>query len=315
MKIGALEAIIGIAVIGLLAGWWQIPTLAAAAGITQQQIGEACAGLSVQPSAYATAYFIDPTTNNQKTQVPTTMIFAKPGTSVVYNATTGSATQATITSVPCGTPLAIVAGDGGGTTYYYNAAMFSAVDKVSVFADLEVQKSGAASIYLHNATSTGWGTSTMLNNASMTDPDTTVKVQVKVPTTAGARFGDLGWALCVKYNSLNFTKIYPQPSTSSVNIPHVKGTANLDTVACYEMPGMLVSAGADWEGTLYLDPASGNHLNATTIGLTVVDKTNMLFNGQLVQGYDTSVTNGQNTDAGIADVSTATAVTIVPVGI
>jgi hypothetical protein len=41
----------------------------------------------------------------------------------------------------------------------------------------------------------------------------------------------------------------------------------------------------------------------------------MLFNGQLVQGYDTSVTNGQNTDAGIADVSTATAVTIVPAGI
>ncbi len=314
MKIGAIEAIVGLLVLGFLTGYIQLP-LAAGAAISQQQVGEACAGLSVQPSAYATAYFIDPTTNNQKTQVASTMIFAKPGTSVVYNSTTGSASMATTTSVPCGTPLAIVAGDGGGTTYYYNAAMFSAVDKVSVFADLEVQKSGAASINVHNATSTGWGTTTSLVNTSMTDPDTTIDVQVKVPTTAGARFGDLGWALCVKYNSLNFTKIYPQPSVSSVNIPHVKGTTTLDTVACYEMPGLLISAGSDWEGSLYIDPASGNHLNATTIGITVVDKTNMLFNGGLTAGYDTGVTDGQNTDAGRADVSTATAVTIVPAGI
>ena len=309
MKIGALEVIIGIAVIGLLAGWWQLPTMAAA-GVTQQQVGEACAGLSVQPTAYATAYFIDPTSNNQKTQVATTMIFAKPGTSVIYNATTGSATAASATGVPCGTPLAIVAGDGGGTTYYYNAAMFSAVDKVSVFSDLEVQKSGAASIYVHNDTSTGWASSVYLGNESITDPDTTIKVQAKVPTTAGAYFGDKGWAMCLKYNSMNFTKMYPQPYTSTVSIPSVKGTTTLDSVSCYEMPGLLVSGGADYEGTLYLDKAAGNILNATTIGITLVDKTSMLFNGELKVGYDTSITDGANTDAGRANVATTAAVTI-----
>lgn len=306
MKIGALEALIGLAIIGLLAGWWQLPTLAA--GVTQQQIGEACAGLSVQPTAYATAYFIDPTTNNQKTQVASTMIFAKPGTSVIYNSTTGSTTAATVTGVPCGTPLAIVAGDGGGTTYYYNAAMFAAVDKVSVFADLEVVKSGAASLRLHNDTSTGWATTTKIGNSTITDPDTTISVQVRVPTTAGAYFGNLGWAMCVKYDSANFTQVYPSPNSGMASIPHVKATSTLNTVECYAMPGLLVSAGSNWEGVLYLNKASGNLLNDSAIDIVLVDKTNMLFNGALVEGYDTSVTNGVNTDAGITDVSTSSAV-------
>lgn len=280
------------------------------------QSGAACEGLATQPIVYATADWIDPTQNNKETQVATTVIFAKPGSPVVYNVTTSSATTQSTTAVPCGMPLAVVAGDGGGTTYYYNGVSTPAVDRISIDATgILVKKSGAASLYVHNATSTGWATTTNLVNTSMTDPDTVIKVQVKVPTTAGAYFGDAGWALCVKYNSLNFTRIYPQPYTSSVSIPSVKGTATLDTVACYEMPGMLVSAGADWEGTLYLDPTSGNHLNTTTVGITLVDKTAMLFNGNLIVGYDTSLTDGQNTDAGRANVATATALTIVPEGI
>jgi len=281
-----------------------------AVGGTVTQGGEACAGLSTQPIAYATAYFVDPTSNNLKTQVATTMTFAKPETSIIYTATTGSTTNYSSTTVPCGTSLAILAGDGGATTYYYNGMLVPVVDKVSVFADLEVVKSGAASIRMRGDANPSWNTTIDISNASLTDPDTTMQVQVRVPTTAGAYFGDQGWAMCLQWNSGNITKAYPTPYTAAVSIPHVLVTGTRNTIACYEMPGMLKSTGSDYIGTIYIDRAATVPTVASTIGITLVDKTAMLFNGKMVVGYDTSVTNGLNTDAGRADVTTAGAISI-----
>jgi hypothetical protein len=117
--------------------------------------------------------------------------------------------------------------------------------------------------------------------------------------------------MCVRYNAANFTQVYPQGYVAKVSIPHVTAVGIRDTVACYEMPGLLVSAGADWEGSLYLNPAGTyTGANATTVDVVLVDKTSMLFNGQLVVGFDTSITDGLNTDAGIADVTTTSALTV-----
>ncbi len=310
MKIGALEALIGLAVIGLLAGWWQLPTLAAGGTVDQQVIGS-CAETGTNPAVYATAYWVDPTQNNKKTQVATTMLTAKQDSSLLYNSTTGSATAATIVTVPCGTKVAELAGDGGGTTYYYNGAMFDA-SGVSHSFDIEVKKSGAASMTVHNDTATGWASTILLGNNSITDPDS-IDLRVEPPVTAGQYFGDIGWAFCVKYNSLNFTNVYPQPNSGLVSIAHVGATSTRDTVKCYDMPGLLVAGGAPYVGTLVFDKVSSAFMNATVgMDATIVDKTSGLFNGKIYTGYDTSAPggDGQNTDLGRADVSTTSLMNI-----
>ena len=274
--------------------------------VNQQTIGS-CANQGVRPVISAAAYWVDPTQNNKKAQVATTMLFAKQDSSQIYNSTTGSATSSTDVSVPCGDKVTVLAGEGGGTTYYYNGAAFDAVG-VSHSFDVEVKRSGAATITVHNDTATGWASTILLGNNSITDPDSTIAIRVMPPTSAGAYFGDLGWAMCVKYASLNFTNVYPQPNSGQVSTAHVGGSAAHDAVRCYDMPGTLVAGGAPYVGTLYLDKISSAFQNAT-IGLdvTLVDKTSGIFNGKVYSGYDTSAAggDGQATDLGRADVTTS----------
>ncbi len=306
MKIGAIEAIVILLVLGFLTGYIKMPTLAAGAGVDQQVTGS-CANAGINPTVYTTAFWVDPTQNNKQTQIATTVTLAKQGTSQIYNQSTSSATAALATAVPCGDKVADIAGDGGGTTYYYNGAAFDALG-VSHSNTIEVKKSGAATIAVHNDTATGWASTILLGNDSITDPDSSIAVRVMPPSGAGQYFGDLGWAMCVKYPALNFTNVYPQPNNGLASIAHVSGTTTRDTVRCYDMPGILVAGGSPYYGTLYLDKVSSRFGNATIgVDVTLVDKTSGLFNGMLYTGFDSSASggDGQATDLGRADVTQA----------
>jgi hypothetical protein len=164
-----------------------------------------------------------------------------------------------------------------------------------------------------SAASYGWNTTIAdlnwtLTGAGAGGESQNVIVRITSPSKP-AVFGDLGYALCTKYNSNNFTKVEPANSNGLVTQPltHVKATATLDTVNCYDM-GKLVS-GAVVEVPLYIKAKTSVFpSNATTIGVTLVDYTSVLFNGQLVPSYE--LRDGTGTDVGMADVTQAAAVTL-----
>ena len=292
-------------VIAVAAGWIKIPQMAAGAGVNQQIVGS-CADKGVNPIVYTTAYWVDPTQNNKQTQIATTVTLAKQGTSQIYNQSTSSATASLATAVPCGDKVGDIVGDGGGTTYYYNGVMFDAVG-ISHSNTIEVKKSGAATIQVHNDTAVGWASTILLGNNSIVTPDQSIAIRVMPPSGAGQYFGDLGWAMCLKYPALNFTNVYPNPNNGLTSIAHVSGTTTRDTVRCYDMPGILVSGGAPYYGTLYLQKVASAFNNATVgVDVQLVDKTSGLFNGVLYTGFDSSASggDGQATDLGRADVST-----------
>lgn len=274
-------------------------------GAVDVNVVGSCADKGVRPVISAAAFEVDTTQNNKKTQVATTVIIAQPG-GLILNQTTGSATASTDVSVPCGSKVAVLVGDGGGTTYYYNAVVADAIG-ISQSYYLEVKKSGAASITVNNDTSPGWASTITLGNNSITDPDS-IGLRIEPPTTAGAYFGDLGYGACVKYASLNFTNVYPQPNAGMTSIAHVGGTSAHDAVRCYDMPGILVSGGNVYTGTLFFDKVATAFQNSTiSIDMTIVDKTTGVFNNLPYSGYDSSASGGdmQNTDLGRADVTTS----------
>lgn len=301
-------AVIGLVLVGT--GTIDLSALSAVDGVDQVVVGS-CASEGVRPVISATAYDVDPTQNNKQTQVATTVLFAKADSSMIYNSTTGSATASTDVSVPCGDRVSVLVGDGGGTTYYYNGETFDATG-VSHSFNIEVKRSGAATMAFHNETHTGWASTITYANTSVSDGDTDLEFRLSPPQGAGEMFGDKGYAMCVKWNSLNFTKVYPMTG-SAVTIAHISGTSTLDKVACYEMPGVLASGSSPYEGRFYLDTTGTNPMqNETTIDVVLVDKTSGLFNGLIYSGYDTSAPGGdaQATDLGRTDVTQAAAITI-----
>lgn len=307
MKIDPIVAVLLLGIVALAAGWIQLPV--AAVGGVADQTGVDCAGGN-QPIAYATAMFTDPTQNNKQSQVATTITFAKTGTPTIYNSTTSSTTIQTTTSVPCGQALAVIAGDGG-STYYFNAKDAGLVTRTSIDATgIEVVKSGAATIVFENSSGSGWASTITESGGEIADPDADLQYWAKVPTTAGAYFGDKGWAMCFRYDSANFTQIRPTNYAAQVSIPHIKASTTLNSVSCWEMNGLLKSGGSDLKGNIYMDRAAALTGGNSSISVVLVDKTSMLFNGALFVGYDTGITDGLNTDAGRADVTVTNAVII-----
>jgi hypothetical protein len=277
------------------------------AGVSGTASGS-CASAGEKPTITSTLYTVDPSQNNKQTLVATTLVLAKPDSSQVYNTTTTSTTKAQDSTVPCGARVSLIGGDAG-STYYYNGVTFDATG-ISHEYNLQVVPSGAASFVLQNSTSGNWGSTVTESGGAISDPSANIQIKVKPPTTAGSVFGDKGWAMCFVYDSANFTQVRPTNYKSAVTIPHVTASTTLNSVSCWEMNGVLTSNGGDVVTNLYLDRAAALTGGNSSITIKLVDKTSMLFNGNLVDGFDTSVTDGLNTDAGRADVSTSSAVII-----
>lgn len=281
-----------------------------------------------EPVAQFATYYYDPNNNNLYTQVATTAYAYVAGSPLPATTVTTSATvmnTSTKGELSCGITYREIAGDGGGTTYYYaRTADFMVDNAVMPLAGadhkgIEVIPSGAAvarvkaSTTNYNTTMTYNWTSAGFDNSSTNSQDLYMQFQ---PPASPSMFGDLGYAVCFRYNSANFTNVRITGATS-VNIAHVKATAALDTVQCSELPAHEAGISEEWP--LYVKAASTGPSTGTTIDVVLVDKTNELFNGYLVpdensvagvlsNGYDT--VNDPNTGTGRADVTTTSAFTV-----
>jgi hypothetical protein len=294
-------------------------------GGTNEQIGADCSP-GIDPVAIFSAYWVDPTANNKDTQVATTWNIIKEGdTSAFSSGTTGTSGKNITTKglLSCGDRLFGVMGDGGATTYYYAASDVATVSKSTVSLGgakgIEVVKSGAATVYFNNRTTTGAAAVNISNSSTIWGAagggsDSSIKMTIYKPT-GGKYFGDLGYAICFIYNSGNFSAITPGGYVGQVSVAHVKATSTLDTVACYDMgtSELLGPNGGSKDVSITMQaksgvvPSAGTGI-ATSVDVKIVDKTNDLFNGALVPGFDKA--DGTQSDIGYADVSKTTAISI-----
>jgi len=279
------------------------------------------------PIAQMIAYYNDPSNNNLYTQVATTDALYQAGSPTPADSlTTNTSGVVTSTSgaLSCGTSYREIAGDGGGSAYYYTRTADFVVDNSVVPAPdsgkgLKVIPSDAAILYVKDTT-TNWAATNTFNwtaagkgNGSTSSGDLMIKVQ---SPTSPAMFGDLGYAVCFRFDSTNLSSV-KVIGGNAVSISHVKATAGLDTIQCSEMPPMKLG-GYD-ELSLQLKGATAGPANGTLVDVYLVDKTNELYNGYLIpdenakagvsgNGYDQI--NDPNTGLGIADVNTNSAFTI-----
>ncbi len=279
-----------------------------------------------KPVAQLSAYYLDPTNNNQYTGVATTVRVCQAGVPNCITSVTSSASTVVNTAegnISCGVTYREIAGDGGGTTYYYASTSDFVVANSVVPAPNDGKgiitvPSGAATMLVKSPTanyaatlSYNW---TATNGQTNTTTDTSVYLRVQAPS-APSQFGDLGYAVCFRYSSANFTSAKILGGTQ-VAIAHVKPTTTLDTIQCSELPAL--AGGKYVEINAALKGATSGPSNATTMDVILVDKTNELYNGYLIpdenskagvasNGYDT--VNDPNTGTGRADVTTSSAIT------
>ncbi len=279
------------------------------------------------PIAQMVTYYNDPNNNNQYTKVATQgLVYIAGSPTGLANVTTSTGTTANTTpsaALSCGSKVREIAGDAG-VTYYWASTTDFVVDNSVLYPPngglgLKMIPSGASTVYVKSATSLYASTLTFNWTAAGQGNGTTdssdIMVKVQAPASPNV-FGDLGDALCFRYSSANFTLVSAIGGTA-VSMAHVKATATLDTVSCYEFPTLAL--GGYREVTLNLKGASAGPSNGTTIDMYDVDKTNELYNGYLVpnenakagvtsNGYD--LINTPNTGTGRADVNTNSFITI-----
>lgn len=290
-------------------------------GMPGQQI-ISCA--NQQPTISLAAWYNDTSNNNNITQVATTSYVCVPGSQncFTYGTPISGFNTTTAGQLTCQGNYNVIAGDGGVTYYYGTTGAFQLNSNALVAGSgngIQVIKAGLASAKVKNLLGTNvYSTTTSLNWTSGgygAGGETTDIVSLIQSPSRPSMYGDLGFAICGRYNSSQYNKVQPVPLTGGSppdvtgQITHVKPTAAHDTVKCYEM-GVLVS-GTNSEVTLDIKAMGGQdaaQLNGSSIDLILVDKTTTRFGGQLVPAYET--VDGFATDIGQADVVLNSAVTV-----
>lgn len=264
-----------------------------------------CTGLTTAPAMSWGQYWVDPSTNNQKTAAAGWMSLFEPGRAVATLSQTANGGNTTGASLTCGMTYNQVGGDGGATTYYYTVRPVGPVNQLVYSAgDMELTPSGAAVMTFSNA-STPEGAVTYISNATFggTSVGTaTVKVHIQFPTNTV--FGDKGYVLCFQYNPANVTTVVPSGGVAYNQIG-VNGTSlfSLTGVKCYDM-GMS-NKGQAIDIPLSIQGAGRGIAGASRINVLLLDKTTGLFNGMPFIGTDNGPGSGANSDLGRANIVTA----------
>ena len=281
------------------------------------------------PVAQLLTYYTDTNTNNKYTQVSTNAYICMPGVPncPVQDTTNATAIETTTEGdLSCGQTYREIAGDGGVHYYYAKSEDFKAdvgvIPPVNSGKGLELLPSGSATLYTGNVgtlpTSSGVVENWTSAGKGAGDTDSNVYIRVQSPSKPDV-FGDLGYAVCFRFNSGNFSKVYPSSYKSAVAIGHVQPVEGKTAIQCYEM-GKLAS-GETKEITVNMKAISGvTPTNGTTVDVILVDKTNEMYNGYLVplendkagvnaNGYDD--VDNPNSDVGVADVVGSSAITVV----
>ena len=304
----------------IIVGPGSAPTQGTSAMPGQQIIS--CA--NQQPTISLAAWYNDTSNNNNITQVATTSYVCVPGSQNCFTYGTPSSGFNTTTAgqLTCQGNYNVIAGDGGATYYYGTTGAFTLNQNALVAGTgngIQVIKAGLATAKVKNLLGTNtYSTTTSVNWTSGGYGDggeTTDVVSLIQSPSRPSVYGDLGFAICTRYNSSQYNKVQPVPPSGGSaldvtgQITHVKSTAAHDTVKCYEM-GQLVS-GTNSEVTLDIKAMGGQgaaQLNGSSIDMILVDKTTTRFGGQLVPAYET--VDGFATDIGQADVVLNSAVTV-----
>lgn len=321
-------------------GWIHGPALSLTGGNVQQPAPAslnaggasadsvlACKQGGAQPVAQEVAYYLDPNNNNKLTQVATTFALYNAGnpTPLASNTTSASAVITSPTgSLSCGASIREIAGDG--STYYYAETPDFTVDQavvgLSANKGISVIPTGASTVYvkdsLTNYASTVTFNWTAAGHSSGGTSTSDLMLKVQSPS-APNMMGDLGHAVCFRFNSGNFTSIMANGG-KQVSIAHIKPTSTLDTIQCWEFGPIDPKAQQPFqEYSLTVKAGASGPTSGALIDVFDVDKTNELYNGYLVptensaagvlsNGYDTI--NNPNTGTGRADVNTNSAITV-----
>ena len=300
-----------------------------------------------KPNLQVKTFYYDPNNNNAYTQVATSaQIYNLGGPSPLVTLTTTAANVTTTAdgTVSCGSTVKEIAGDGG-TTYYYADSGPLVVPNTVVYpanngAGIQLIPSGTALLAVgssgaltNNPASTLTYNWTAAGNANGSI-DQNIYVQLQGPNPP-AMFGDLGVALCIRYNQANFSQVNVVGATP-VAVSHVTGSGALPSVSCFALPPLptLVSTGPRYVNyNLQFKGATLGPENGTTVDLILVDKTNQIYNSFLVpsesaqaqaaaaanqmantnnaclsaNGYDNC--NSPNSGIGVADLTRTGAIT------
>lgn len=241
------------------------------------------------PVAQLVAYYNDPNNNNLYTKVATTAsvyIAGQPTALSTVTTSTSGINQTTSGQLSCGSSVREIAGDSGVTYYNVQTPDFQINNAVMYPANgglgLAVIPGGNATVYFQTPTSL-FGSTIAYNwtadgkgLAGVSDGSVQIKVQAP---SAPARFGDLGYAVCYRFNSANFTTVRANGGTQ-VSISHVKATSSLDTVQCWEFPSL--PGGQTFQTGMYLKGAAAGPTDGALIDVVLVSKTNQIYNGYLI---------------------------------
>jgi hypothetical protein len=322
----AVAALGYVAINGIGAGAAMVPTETNVnpQGLSGQGTDGAVLCMNVAPQARLAAYYVDTSQNDKVTQVATNAYVCAPGASSCVAKTTATSgfNTTNVGEVGCLDTIDFIAGDGGATYYYGHSGAAKVTGQVftpGTANGLEVKYSGALTMKFADASAASYGWNSTRSGsgaynwtlAGVGAGGESQDVAIRVASPAKPKiYGDLGYALCFIFNSNNITSVKPANSNGIVTQPltHVKATATLDTVQCYDM-GKLPS-GATQESTLYIKAKTGvTPSAATTIGVYAADFTADLYNGGLIPSYE--YRNGNGTDIGLADVGGAAQIVIV----
>ena len=290
---------------------------------TSTPAGQQVLSCANQPTYINLAAWYNDTSNNDNiTQVSTTAYVCTPGAQncLTYTTPTAGFNQTAAGAIACQGYYNVIAGDGGTTYYYGTSGSFQMVQNSIVAGNgngIEVTKAGLATAKIKNLLGTNtYSTTASLNWTSGgygTAGETTDVVSLIQSPSRPSEYGDMGFAICTRYNSTLYNKVEPVPpsggSATSVTIDHVKSTSTKDRVTCFAM-GQLVS-GTSSEIALDIKAMGGqgaSQLNGSSIDLILVDKTTTRFNGELQAAYET--VDGLDLDIGQADVTLLSAVTV-----
>lgn len=284
------------------------------------------------PVAQLVAYYNDPNNNNLYTKVatPASVYIAGQPTALATVTTSTSAINTTRSGdLSCGSTVREIAGDSGLNYYNVETSDFQINNAVMYPANgglgLQVIPGGNDTVYFQTPTSL-FGSTIAYNwtadgKAVAGVSDGSLQVKIQAPS-APARFGDLGYAVCYRFSSANFTTVRANGGTQ-VSISHVKATASLDTVQCWEFPSL--PGGQVFQTGMYLKGAAAGPTNGTVIDVILVAKTNQIYNGYLIpqentaalasgaitqpsNGYDKI--NDPNTAIGRPDITVSSAITV-----
>jgi hypothetical protein len=258
------------------------------------------------PQLTVSAYYVDVNNLNTPTTATTPVSLFNKGDAQAFFASPVAPNTTTTGLLACGSVVVAEFGNQSqiistGGTSYYRVCKEVTITKDAQALSQELKIVSNASLTIANDSGV-FGANTQIDNESIGSGGVYSQwtLRVKAPVTSGSVFGTDGWALCTRFNSSSFAKIWPAGGTA-VSIPSVRSTVSKDTVQCYDMTSYgLLNLGKSYDVGLSAQAKSGTvPNNGTNIDFVLVDKAISMQGSDCVVGF--TVANDPTSDTGALD--------------